>query len=140
VITLGSAAFRLCPEPVTLTLEAPIVAVGTPFCVTEASAPGASAAKPTEAGFAPEDGVDILEELVSNDPPWPAAGPRKYEDGPDTLAARGLGRFKVVRGDGPCLAAERDRDVGGRRVGCGGYYIYGVSPHLLEIDAYREAT
>jgi hypothetical protein len=37
---------------VTLTLTDPIVGVGTPFSVTELCTPDASAAKPTEAGFA----------------------------------------------------------------------------------------
>jgi hypothetical protein len=56
-ILLGNAAFGPPTrpellEPVTLTLTDPIVGVGTPFSVTELCAPGASAAKPTEAGFA----------------------------------------------------------------------------------------
>lgn len=50
-VALGNAAFPL-RLPVTLTLAEPIVAVGTPFRVTELCAPDAIAAKPTEAGFA----------------------------------------------------------------------------------------
>jgi hypothetical protein len=44
----------LYPEPVTLTLADPIVAVGTPFRVTDSElcASAASVANPTEAGFA----------------------------------------------------------------------------------------
>ena len=52
---LGNATFGERPElldPVTLTLTDPIVGVGTPFAVTELSTPGASAANPTEGGFA----------------------------------------------------------------------------------------
>jgi hypothetical protein len=53
---LGSAAFVPARpgllEPVTLTLTDPIIGVGTPLTVTELCAPGASAAKPMEAGFA----------------------------------------------------------------------------------------
>lgn len=54
-ILLGNATFGERPElldPVTLTLTDPIVGVGTPFAVTELSTPGASAANPTEGGFA----------------------------------------------------------------------------------------
>ena len=60
----------------------------------------------------PEDGVDVLEERIANDPLWgvavaaTAAARRILEDGPETLAVRDLGQFEVIRRDGPCLAAE----------------------------------
>jgi len=38
-------------------------------------------------GVSPEGRVDVLEECVTDDPLWPGAGPRKHEDGPDTMAA-----------------------------------------------------
>lgn len=57
IITLGDAAFDGVrpepePEPVTVAATDPIVAVGTPACVTICCASEASAAKPTEGGFA----------------------------------------------------------------------------------------
>jgi hypothetical protein len=53
VATLGSEALEFeRPAPVTLALTDPIVAVGTPPAVTKLCAFLASAAKPTEAGFA----------------------------------------------------------------------------------------
>jgi len=69
-----------------------------------------------------EDAVDVLEERVSDDPCGSdavrsARGER--EDGSETLAVRELLQFHVVRGDGPRLAAEGERDVDGRRAGYG---------------------
>ena len=55
MVALSGAAFRLPTPlllPVTLTLADPIVGVGTPPCVATLCASDASAAKPTEAGFA----------------------------------------------------------------------------------------
>lgn len=60
----------------------------------------------------PEDGVNVLEERIADDPLWAvvvtaaATARRILEDGPETLAVRDLGQFEVIRGDGPCLAAE----------------------------------
>jgi hypothetical protein len=53
--TPGIAALRLCPKPVTLTPADPIVAVGTPFRVTEPCAPDASIAKVDRGEVRPED-------------------------------------------------------------------------------------
>ena len=76
----------------------------------------------------PENGVNVLEECVADDPLWAGVvdtiaattttGRRVLKDGPETLAVRGFGIFKIVRCDGPCLAAERERHVNGRRAGC----------------------
>ena len=53
IIMPGNAAFDCdLPVPVTVAATDPIVAVGTPACVTICCASEASAAKPTEAGFA----------------------------------------------------------------------------------------
>ena len=53
IIMLGDAAFDWeRPEPETVAATDPIVAVGTPACVAICCASEASAAKPTEAGFA----------------------------------------------------------------------------------------
>jgi len=69
-----------------------------------------------------EDAVDVLEERVADDPRGSdavrsARGER--EDGSETLAARGLLQSEVIRGDGPRLAAEGERDVDVRGAGCG---------------------
>ena len=80
-------------------------------------------------GIRAEDGIDVLEERVADDPRWPTgaaarasasgAGPGVLEDRSETLAVRDLGQLEVARGDGPCLAAESERDVDVRRAGCG---------------------
>jgi hypothetical protein len=38
----------------------------------------------------PEDRVDVLEEGIANDPPWPITGPGIHENGLDTLAAQDM--------------------------------------------------
>jgi hypothetical protein len=70
--------------------------------------------KPDRSEIRPGDRADVLEERVSDNLPWLAAGSSEPEDGPGNLAARDLGQFKVVWRDGPCLAAERNWDVNGR--------------------------
>ena len=66
-----------------------------------------------------EDGVDVLEERVSNDPcRSDAVGAAcEREDGPETLGARLLLQFEIGRRDGPGLTAKRERDVDGGRAG-----------------------
>jgi hypothetical protein len=45
----------------------------------------------------PEDRVDVLEEGIADDPPWPITGSGIHENGPDTLAARDLRQLEVDR-------------------------------------------
>ena len=55
--------------------------------------------KADRGGVRPEDGVDVLEERVSDDPRWPGAaalGRGGHEDGAETLAVRYLGQSEVV--------------------------------------------
>jgi hypothetical protein len=76
---LGNAAFVPTRpellEPVTLTLTDPIVGVGTPFTVTELCTPGASAAKPTEAGFARKTEYTFLRKVSPMIHPGPLLDP-----------------------------------------------------------------
>jgi len=78
-VLLGNAA--LLPtrpellEPVTLTLTDPIVGVGTPFLVMELCTPGASAAKPTEGGFARKTEYTFLRKVSPMIHPGPLLDP-----------------------------------------------------------------
>jgi hypothetical protein len=69
-----------------------------------------------------EDRVDVLEERVADDPRDLAAAAAalrsvKLEESAETLAVRQFGQLKVVRRNGPTLAAEGQGDVNGGRAG-----------------------
>lgn len=77
-VLLGDAAFEERPEPldpVTLTLTDPIVGVGTPFSVTELCTSAASAAKPTEGGFARKTEYTFLRKVSPIIHPGPLLDP-----------------------------------------------------------------